>query len=407
MSSAPRDRALAWAVLAHAGLPGRVLVALLREWPDPRAVLAATRRDLMRVATPAVADRLERTAQSGVQARIAVWLDDPAHQVVAWDDAEYPQALLTLADAPPALFVVGRRELLNRPAVAIVGSRGATPAGLDNAHAFAEALAGAGLTVVSGLALGIDGAAHAAALGSTAGTIAVVGTGLDRVYPARHRDLAHAIARQGAIVSELAPGTPARKEQFPRRNRLISGLSRGVLVVEATLSSGSLITARHALDQGREVLAIPGSIHSPFARGCHRLIRDGAKLVETADDVLVELGIAPPVPPPDRAAAKGARGRRLRSGMRAPTVSDLSGCAAAGAQDVGLCAPGDDGPSDGASLDGHAVAVLHALGHDPADADTIIARTRLPASAVSAALVMLELSGKVSALEGGRFERRG
>jgi DNA processing protein len=372
-------------------------------------VLAAARRDVARVAAPAVADRLERAARSGVEVRIAAWLDDPAHQVVAWDDAAYPQALLTLADAPPALFLVGRRELLNRPAVAIVGSRNATPAGLDNARAFAEALAAAGVTVVSGLALGVDGAAHAAALGSAAGTIAVVGTGLDRVYPARHRDLAHAIARHGAIVSELAPGTPARKEQFPRRNRLISGLSRGVLVVEATLSSGSLITARHALDQGREVLAIPGSIHSPFARGCHRLIRDGAKLVETAEDVLVELGIAAPVPPPALVPAKGSRGRRLRSGTRAPTVSDLSQPAGIGAPDVRTSAPGGATPFDGddASLDNHAAAVLHALGHDPADADTIIARTRLPASAVSAALVMLELSGKVSALDGGRFERRG
>jgi DNA processing protein len=335
-----------------------------------------------------------------MRARVAAWLDDPAHEVVGWDDPDYPQPLLQIPDAPAALFLIGRRELLNRPAIAIVGSRSATPAGLDNARAFAVALAAAGLTVVSGLALGIDGAAHAAALDSAAGTIAVVGTGLDRVYPARHRELARAIARQGAIVSELVPGTPARKEQFPRRNRLISGMARGVLVVEATLSSGSLITARHAVEQGRDVFAIPGSIHSPFARGCHRLIREGAKLVETAQDVLCELGMADAAqvagtahgPQPGR---RGGRGR-LRKGMADPIVSPAAGLAATGVR-----------TSAAADLDAQAATVLRALGHDPADVDTLIARTSLPAAAVSAALVSLELAGRVHALSGGRFERRG
>jgi DNA processing protein len=416
MTPAPRDRALAWAVLAHARLPGPVLVPLLRTWPDPRVLLAQGRSDLLRLAPAAVADRIARASEPSLLARVAAWLEDPAHQVVTWEDADYPQALLALADAPPALFLLGRRDLLNRPALAIVGSRSATPGGLDNARAFAAALAQAGLTIVSGLALGIDGAAHAASVDTPAGTIAVVGTGLDRVYPARHRDLAHAIAQRGALVSELAPGTPVRKEQFPRRNRLISGLARGVLVVEATLSSGSLITARHALEQGREVFAIPGSIHSPFARGCHRLIRDGAKLVETAHDVLVEFGMAPlsPAPAP-RPTGRRTRGR-LRTGDAAPNVTDLAPQARRG---VRTSAAGDAAPldasmpgavagsrDDDALLDPHAAVVLDALGHDPADADTLIARTRLPASAVSAALVSLELGGHVHALAGGRFERR-
>jgi DNA processing protein len=392
MSAASRDRALAWAALGAAGLPTEVLGSLLRTWPEPQALLQAPRAQLLRVAPPAVADRLAAAGDPAVQARVAGWLDDPAHAVIGWDDPDFPQHLLSLPDAPAALYFVGRRELLNRPAIAIVGSRSATPGGLDNARAFAAALSSAGLTIVSGLALGVDGAAHAAALASAAGTIAVVATGLDRVYPARHRALAHAIAEQGAMVSELPPGTAARKEQFPRRNRLISGLARGVLVVEATLSSGSLITARHAASQGRDVFAIPGSIHSPFSRGCHRLIRDGAKLVETADDVLVELGMAVATPAPARARTR--RGR-LSNRAAAPNVTVSS---PAGNEDVRTCAP--------AAVCEHEDEVLAALGHDPADADTLIARTRLPAAAVSAALVSLQLAGRVYALEGGRFERR-
>src|SRR5206468_1538900 len=190
------------------------------------------------------------------------------------------------------LFHVGRRELLNRPSVAIVGSRNATPQGIENSRAFAAALADAGITIVSGLAIGIDAAAHEGALRHDGSTIAVVGTGLDRVYPARHRELARSISTRGALLSEYPPGTPTLKENFPRRNRLLSGMVRGVLVIEATLSSGSLITARLAGEQGRDVFAMPGSIHSPFSKGPHRLIREGAKLVETADDVLAEIGLA-------------------------------------------------------------------------------------------------------------------
>ena len=355
------ERAWAWATLAQKHLDAAALTALLREVPDPAALLRAPRA-LRKLATDATIARLTAPVEPAADERLRAWLAGPAHEVVAWDDPDYPQSLLRLSDPPVALFFVGRRELLNRSALAIVGSRNATPTGKDNARAFAQALCEAGLTIVSGLALGIDGAAHEGALDGPGDTIAVIGTGPDRVYPARHRALAHAIAARGAIISEYAPGVPPRKENFPRRNRLISGLSLGVLVVEATLSSGSLITARVAGDQGREVFAIPGSIHSPFSRGCHKLIREGAKLVETAQDVLDEL----------RWEGAGPTVRRSRS---APAV------------------------------EGEAAAVLAALGHDPADADTLVARTNLAAASVAAALVTLEIAGRVAPLAGGRWQR--
>jgi DNA processing protein len=212
--------------------------------------------------------------------------------------------------------------------------------------------------------LGIDAAAHSGGLDGEGGTLAVVGTGLDRVYPARHRELAHAIAMHGALVSEYPPGTPPLKENFPRRNRLLSGLARGVLVVEATLSSGSLITARLAGEQGRDVFAIPGSIHSPFSKGPHKLIREGAKLVETAQDVLDELNIG---------------------GGRAAVYAATA--------------------DDDASLPATHVALLAAIAHDPADLDTLIARTQMSADAIAAALTTLELDGRVAALPGGRWQR--
>jgi len=255
---------------------------------------------------------------------------------------------------------MGRRELLAAPALAIVGSRNATPQGCADAEAFAAALSAAGLTIVSGLAAGIDAAAHRGGLTGAGSSIAVIGTGPDRVYPARNRDLAHDLVARGLVVSEFAVGTPPQKQNFPRRNRLVSGLSRGVLVVEATLSSGSLITARLAGEQGREVFAIPGSIHSPFSKGCHKLIRDGAKLVETAQDVLDELRIPGLRPAPGN--------------------------------------PADAGPS------AHH-AIVAALGSDPCDIDTLVARTRKSPESLAAALVELELDGQVAALPGGRWQR--
>jgi DNA processing protein len=303
-----------------------------------------------------------RTLPTAVLDATLAWVDDPAHHLLTWDDPAYPRTLLEIEEAPPALFYLGRRELLNQPALAIVGSRNATPQGRDDAQAFARAIAAAGVTIVSGLALGIDTAAHEGALREAGGTIAVVGTGLDRVYPAANRKLAHAIAEHGGLLSEFAPGTPALKYHFPRRNRLISGLSRGVLVVEANLSSGSLITARLAGEQGREVMAVPGSIHSPLSRGCHKLIREGAKLVETVQDVLAELKIA------------------------APAV------AATASSTV---------PAGSATQ-----AVVDALGGAPANLDRLIARTGMSAQDVAAQLTALEIAGQVAALPGGQWQRR-
>lgn len=360
--SAGIDRALAWATLAQKHLGAEVLAALLHACPDPAALLAAPRRHLGKLATDALVTRLSTPLDAARDAALRAWLAEPVHQVLAWDDPDYPQRLLRLPDPPLVLFLVGRRELLNRPALAIVGSRNATPAGKENARAFAQALCEAGLTIVSGMALGIDGAAHEGALDAPASTIAVMGTGPDRVYPARHRALAHAIAAHGALLSEFPPGTPPLPQNFPQRNRIISGLALGVLVVEATLSSGSLITARLAGEQGREVFAIPGSIHSPFSRGCHRLIREGAKLVETAQDVLDELHW------------QGA----------GPTVRTLPPPAA---------------------VEGEAATVLAALGHDPADVDTLVARSGLTAAAVATALVSLELAGAVAPSTGGLWQR--
>jgi len=282
--------------------------------------------------------------------------------LVAWDDPSYPPALLELTDAPPVLCYAGRRELLNGPAIAIVGSRNATPRGVEHAEAFARALSDAGFTVVSGLALGIDAGAHRGGLEGAASSIAVLGTGLDHIYPAANKPLARQLAAAGGVLSEFPLGTPPLKQNFPRRNRLISGLARGVLVVEATLDSGSLITARLAAEQGREVFAIPGSIDSPFSKGSHRLIRDGAKLVETAADVLEELGVA---------ARPSAAGEA--SGVEAPSEPRRR--------------------------------VLAALGHDPADVDVLTVRTGLPAERVTAVLVELELAGRVALLPGGTYQR--
>jgi len=350
----------AWASLSLRALPHAAMVALLRAFGNPETILAASRAQLAAVIPDTAVARLVAKPAHDALARTSAWLAAPGHDLVTWDDADYPQALLELGYAPPVLFFVGRRELLNRPALAIVGSRNATAQGLDNARNFAHALAQAGLTIVSGLALGVDAAAHEGALLGAGSTLAVVGTGLDRVYPARHRDLAHRIAAEGGLLSEFPLGTPPREKNFPRRNRLISGLARGVLVVEAALASGSLITARYAGEQGREVFAIPGSIHSPLAKGCHKLIREGAKLVETAQDILEELGM-------------GTKGTPLQSTAGAP-ISES--------------------------------ALMAALGNDPADIDALVARTGLPADAVTAELTELELAGIVASLPGGRWQRK-
>ena len=293
------------------------------------------------------------------------WLSEPGHHLLTWADPDYPRLLREIPDPPVMLYVVGDRRVLSAPQLAIVGSRNPSPMGQENARAFAKSLAGAGLVITSGMALGIDGAAHRGALEAGGKTIAVAGTGLDRVYPARHRDLAHDIAKHGALVSEYPLGMPPRPENFPVRNRLISGLSLGTLVVEAALRSGSLITARLATEQGREVFAIPGSIHSPQAKGCHALIRQGAKLVESAQDILEELG-------PLASVATHA-------------VYDNA---------VSVC-----------QLDPPTAALLKQIGHDPVSVDALIERSGLTADVVSSMLLQMELNGLVSNCPGGKVQR--
>ena len=351
----------AWATLSRKALPHEALVALLKAFGGPEAILSATRAQLQKLVPDVVAARIQKPVAPEALALTRTWLADPAHMIIAWDDPDYPRALLQMGHAPPVLYFMGRRELLNRPAFAVVGSRNASAQGVENARAFALALSQAGLTIVSGLAVGADAAAHEGALHGEGSTLAVVGTGLDRVYPARNRDLAHRIAAQGGLLSEFPLGTPPAEWNFPRRNRLISGLARGVLVVEAALASGSLITARLAGDQGKEVFAIPGSIHSPLSKGCHKLIRDGAKLVETAQDILEEFGMGAP-------------------GADAATHIDLP-------------ANADE------------ATVLAALGSDIADVDTLVARTGMTPDLVIGALTGLELDGRVAANPGGLWQR--
>lgn len=344
------------------GLGSQSLRKLLVAFGSPENILAASHRALCEIVSEKNAIAIRNGgADMAARNEIAEWLDHPENHVITFADSCYPQVLLQIADPPPLLYAKGRLDLLNHPGFAIVGSRNATAQGLDNAEAFAAILSNAGLAIVSGLALGVDAAAHRGGLAGASSTIAVVGTGLDKVYPARNRDLAHHIAERGILLSEFALGTPPLAANFPRRNRLICGLSRGCLVVEAAVSSGSLITARLAADQGREVFAIPGSIHSPLAKGCHALIKQGAKLVESAQDILEELGL--PVTSP----ASGAL-----------AVSPLS----AGNPDL-----------------------LAFIGFDPVHLDILKQRSGLDTSAINAGLTALELEGLIENLPGGGWQR--
>jgi len=298
------------------------------------------------------------------------WLEEPGRVLLTADDPRYPVQLAAVSGMPAALFVRGDPALLARPQVAIVGSRNATATGCETAFGFAAQLAAHGFAVTSGLATGIDAAAHRGALAAGGITIAVCGTGLDRVYPPGHERLADEIAATGVLVGEFPTGTPPVPYNFPRRNRLMSGLSRGVLVVEAAARSGSLITARLAGEQGREVMAVPGSIHNPLARGCHRLIKDGAALVESVDDVLAALGAS-----------------RLECATeRAPGARDRAGIP------QGM-------------LDSDAEMLLNALGFEPTDLDRLVERTGMSARSVLSKLQLLELEGWVETLAGGRYSR--
>ena len=264
-------------------------------------------------------------------------------EIVSWQQPDYPEALRHIHDAPLVLFARGDVRLLSYEQIGIIGSRNATPAGLDHARRFAAELSNRNLLVTSGLALGVDGAAHAGALDAGHATIAVIGCGLDRIYPNQHRRLGERVIEEGLMVSEYPPGTPARAAHFPQRNRIISGLSRGILVVEAGLKSGSLITARMALEQGREVFAIPGSIHSPVARGCHHLIKQGARLVDTVDDILEELGASWSLPSGCAISALAPVKRSGDSSVASPTQA----------------------------LDRREIAVFEALGYDPQSTDAL------------------------------------
>ena len=375
-----QDELAAWLRLALTpGVGNDAARRLLAAFGLPQAIFEQRPAAWRQLLTPAQAEALgELPPQLPEQLQATLeWLDGAddglQRRLVTLGDATYPASLLAMADPPLMLYLSGQLRLLEAAgwpcrALAMVGSRNPTPQGAQNARQFARAFAGAGLAVVSGLALGVDGAAHEGALegGAAVGrlaTIAVIGTGIDRVYPRQHRELAHRIARQGLIVSEYPLGTPPLAGNFPKRNRLIAGLAQGTLVVEAALQSGSLITARLASEQGKEVFAIPGSIHSAQSRGCHALIRQGAKLVETAQDVLEEL---------------------RWPGAVATAVGD-AGVAAAPANDP-----------DG---------LLQALGADPVSLDALLARTGLDTATLQARLLELELDGQVGRLPGGLFQR--
>ena len=312
------------------------------------------------------------------------WLDHPSHHFLPIGSPQYPALLADLPDAPLGLFVRGNPDVLSLPQLAIVGSRNPTSAGGDNAKQFAAHLARAGLAITSGLAIGIDAAAHRGALDAGGVTIGVCGTGLDIDYPRANAGLAAQIASSGALVSEFPLGTPATKSNFPRRNRIISGLSLGTLVVEAAVQSGSLITARLAADQGREVFAIPGSIHNPLARGCHRLLRQGAKLVETADDIFTELRSLAAALNEDTFEPAAPPRRKTRG-------------AAKTAESTTVFAP---------VLDKEYEILLDALGFEPASVDVLIARTGLKADEVASMLLILELEARIDACPGGLYVRR-
>lgn len=351
----------AWVRLAITpGLGPAAFLRLLQVFATPEQVLQATSSQLAPLLKPAVLQTILATREDPLPDSYAEWLSGEDNYLITLADPVYPQALLQDATPPSVLFAKGNLDVLNRPMVAIVGSRHATQPGVRHAEQFAEYLSHQGIAIVSGLAAGIDAAAHRGALRGSGGTVAVVGTGLDRVYPASNRDLAHQVAENGLILSEFPLGTPPLAANFPRRNRIITGLSLGCLVVEAALQSGSLISARVAAEQGREVFAIPGSIDSPQAKGCHQLIKQGAKLVDNAADILEELRLEVP-------RLQTHSGREGIQADLPPWFSDL--------------------------------------GFDPFDANQACELSGLTAGDVCAILFQLEMAGRVAILPGGRYQR--
>ena len=460
----------AWLRLSLApGLKPAALRLMLSAFGLPEAIFSQAPEALAGVAGEAAARAALAPTGSDFDAQldaVIAWRELPGNQVVTLDDPAYPPALLTMPDPPPLLYIKGRLDLLHTRAVALVGSRSATPQGVEDAERFARELSAAGVTIVSGLAHGIDGAAHRGGLEGIGGTVAVIGTGADLVYPAAHHALARQIAVQGAILSEWPLGTPARAANFPQRNRLIAGLVSGVLIVEAAMRSGSLITARLANEMGRDIFALPGSIHAPLSRGCHRIIKQGAKLVETPDEVLEELGFArrpavraalvskQTVPWDDadsRNAAAVGTSPNVPSELAATQSVDAVQSELATTGSLGVVSPGSAAArtrsadaSDsvelqiaaaetssestaaktqataGGSVDfaaaqplaplpnpvnSEAQRLLAALGHAPTTLEILASRTEMEDATLQTTLLQLELAGQVTVLPGGRFMR--
>ncbi len=370
------DELAYWLALLRAPRVGSVTFArLLEDFNSPRQLFNASAAQWQAQGLNAKLQAYLRTPDWVEVEQDLAWSAQAGHQILTWNQAAYPARLKEIHDPPPLLFVQGKIELLSMPQIAIVGSRNPSQNGEETAQEFAHYLAAAGWVITSGMALGIDAASHRGALASTGYTIAVAGTGLNNVYPSKHQALAEQIRTQGALVSEFPPDTPVRHVHFPRRNRIISGMSLGTLVVEATLRSGSLITARQATEQGREVFAIPGSIHNPLAKGCHALIKEGAKLVESAQDILEELHtFSPGIVPPQI-------GNNLSPTQHAAQKDRLD-------EDYShLC--------------------KHMSIGEPISIDSLVERCGLTAEAVSSMLLILELRGLVNSLPGGNYARVG
>jgi DNA processing protein len=353
------------------GIGSASLQRLLQQYHSPQAILES---DVgawhPRLRNPDVVRYLKAPDWKAIERDLA-WTEVAGNHIVTLADRRYPQLLREIpGGAPVVLFIRGDAALLSHPQVAMVGSRNPTVSGRETAHAFAKQLSQLGLAITSGLAVGVDAASHQGALCGGGLTIAVAGTGLDRTYPPRHEALAQEIvAKGGALVSEFPPGTPPLREHFPRRNRIIAGLSLGTVVLEAALRSGSLITARYAADQGREVFAVPGSIHNPLARGCHWLIKEGAKLVECADDIVEEFGTL---------SWLQAEGRLVGAGNQAVV----------------------------AEFQARGTELLHAFGHEPVTVDVLVERTGLTAEEVSSILMEMEIEGRVASMSGGLYLRQ-
>ncbi len=342
------------------GIGSQTFCQLLKTFGNPSNIFDASYSQLKEVVSDAIAAEITKGVNHEALSDSLRWLSQPNNHLVTLADTQYPQALLEITDPPAFLYAKGNLALLNQPSIAIVGSRNASVQGEKNAEAFAQGLSEYGLCIVSGLALGIDGAAHRGALKAKGSTIAVVGTGLDIVYPAKHRDLAHQIVEHGLIISEFALSTPSKPQNFPKRNRIISGLSLGCLVVEANLQSGSQITARLSAEQGREVFAIPGSIHSPMSKGCHQLIKQGAILVDSLQDIVEELDLS----------------------KQDSNISEAS--------------------SDEIKTN-HAMLTL--MGYEPIALENLVNLSGLTVSEVSSMLMLLELEGSVASLAGGKYQK--